>query len=524
MPVAHEFNPDMVLISAGFDSASGDPLGACEVTPEGFYNMTQQLMVLAKGRVVLALEGGYNLNSISNSYLACMQALLGDPSPETPCGRALLPETLPLIEKVRNELKKYWPVLGIEMKVKRPVPPTPAPSLSAEEISKLVMEKDLLSPSSERKGDIEELEPEALKDLVGHLSKLSTGERVGSPYDTEHASTSTVAAAQQAPERLSNAADVGASVLELEMKEIGEDDVNVILELSRVHSATQSGTSREPKGGDRAHRKIREGQVKSIKQVDTPVEVDDDINAKSWGLAVKGGSTDTVDDLSSAEEALPDNSGEESGYIWYLCYGSNMWKPRFMCYISGGQVEGMSRACQGCRDTTPPLASEWLTISNALFFGHESTHMWGLGGVAFLDPIPEDGISTITRLYKITKQQFNDVFSQENREKLGKEWVNDSHIDKLRVGGSTTSHLLDILEDDWYGTLMYLGEKDGLPILTFTCSESHMEKFRSGELGTFGPSDSYRAVIARGLVEDSGISEEKAFNYLLSATLPPKHS
>jgi histone deacetylase 4/5 len=66
------------------------------------------------------------------------------------------------------------------------------------------------------------------------------------------------------------------------------------------------------------------------------------------------------------------------------------------------QVEGMSRACQGCRDTTPPLASEWLTISNALFFGHESTHMWGLGGVAFLDPIPEDGISTITRLYKIT--------------------------------------------------------------------------------------------------------------------------
>ncbi len=56
------------------------------------------------------------------------------------------------------------------------------------------------------------------------------------------------------------------------------------------------------------------------------------------------------------------------------------------------------------------------------------------------------------------------------------------------------------------------------------CSESDMEKFRSGEFGTFGPSDSYRAVIARGLVEDSGISQEKAFNYLLSATLPPKHS
>lgn len=67
-----------------------------------------QLMVLAKGRVVLALEGGYNLNSISNSYLACMQALLGDPSPETPCGRAPLPESLPLIEKVlQNKLYRY---------------------------------------------------------------------------------------------------------------------------------------------------------------------------------------------------------------------------------------------------------------------------------------------------------------------------------------------------------------------------------------------------------------------------------
>lgn len=121
------------------------------------------------------------------------------------------------------------------------------------------MEKDLLTPSSERKGDIDELEPEALKDLVGRLSKLSTGERVGSPSDSEHVSTSTVAAVQQAPERLSNAADLEASELELEMKEIGEDDINVILELSGVHSATQSGTLKEPKGGDRAHLRIRGG-------------------------------------------------------------------------------------------------------------------------------------------------------------------------------------------------------------------------------------------------------------------------
>jgi acetoin utilization deacetylase AcuC-like enzyme len=59
-----------------------------------------QLMELAKGRVVLALEGGYNLGSISNSFLACMQALLNDPYPEISGRRDLQQETLRTIKKV----------------------------------------------------------------------------------------------------------------------------------------------------------------------------------------------------------------------------------------------------------------------------------------------------------------------------------------------------------------------------------------------------------------------------------------
>lgn len=59
-----------------------------------------QLMGLAKGRVVLALEGGYNLVSISNSYLACMQALLGDANPRNSYEWDLLPESLDIIEQV----------------------------------------------------------------------------------------------------------------------------------------------------------------------------------------------------------------------------------------------------------------------------------------------------------------------------------------------------------------------------------------------------------------------------------------
>jgi hypothetical protein len=52
------------------------------------------------------------------------------------------------------------------------------------------------------------------------------------------------------------------------------------------------------------------------------------------------------------------------------------------------------------------------------------------------------------------------------------------------------------------------------------CPESHMEKFRSGEFGTFGPPDSYRNVILRGLVEDLRCTEQEAHEYLSSAILP----
>lgn len=65
------------------------------------------------------------------------------------------------------------------------------------------------------------------------------------------------------------------------------------------------------------------------------------------------------------------------------------------------QIEGMSRACHGCRDATPPELSEWRTIPNRLFFGHKFTRMWGHGGVAFLDPVPEPDVHTHVRIYKI---------------------------------------------------------------------------------------------------------------------------
>ena len=56
MPIAMEYNPDLVIVSAGFDAAAGDTLGGCFVTPAGYAHMTHMLMSLADGKIVVCLE------------------------------------------------------------------------------------------------------------------------------------------------------------------------------------------------------------------------------------------------------------------------------------------------------------------------------------------------------------------------------------------------------------------------------------------------------------------------------------
>ncbi|XP_061583704.1 histone deacetylase 7-like isoform X2 [Cololabis saira] len=79
MPIAHEFSPDVVLVSAGFDAVEGhsSSLGGYNVTAKCFGFLTRQLMSLAGGRVVLALEGGHDLKAICDASEACVSALLG---------------------------------------------------------------------------------------------------------------------------------------------------------------------------------------------------------------------------------------------------------------------------------------------------------------------------------------------------------------------------------------------------------------------------------------------------------------
>uniref|UniRef100_A0A669DFY2 Histone deacetylase n=1 Tax=Oreochromis niloticus TaxID=8128 RepID=A0A669DFY2_ORENI len=109
MPIAQQFSPDVVLVSAGFDAVEGhqSPLGGYNVSAKCFGQLTQLLMGLAGGRVVMALEGGHDLTAICDASEACVSALLGDPWPqEKPC-----PKAYASLERVIEIQSKHWSCL-----------------------------------------------------------------------------------------------------------------------------------------------------------------------------------------------------------------------------------------------------------------------------------------------------------------------------------------------------------------------------------------------------------------------------
>ncbi|NXE97589.1 HDAC7 deacetylase, partial [Menura novaehollandiae] len=113
MPIAHEFSPDVVLVSAGFDAAEGHPapLGGYKVSAKCFGYMTKQLMSLAGGAVVLALEGGHDLTAICDASEACVSALLGhepEPLPEESVRLKPNANAVRSLEAVIQVQSKYW--------------------------------------------------------------------------------------------------------------------------------------------------------------------------------------------------------------------------------------------------------------------------------------------------------------------------------------------------------------------------------------------------------------------------------
>ncbi|XP_060732815.1 histone deacetylase 4 isoform X3 [Tachysurus vachellii] len=113
MPIANEFAPDVVLVSSGFDAVEGhpSPLGGYKLTAKCFGYLTKQLMGLAGGRLVLALEGGHDLTAICDASEACVSALLGnelEPLPEKVLQQRPNLNAVRSMEKVVEAHSKHW--------------------------------------------------------------------------------------------------------------------------------------------------------------------------------------------------------------------------------------------------------------------------------------------------------------------------------------------------------------------------------------------------------------------------------
>ncbi|KOM33099.1 hypothetical protein LR48_Vigan01g265500 [Vigna angularis] len=112
LPIASEFNPDFIIVSAGFDAARGDPLGCCDITPSGYAHMTHVLNTLAGGKLLVILEGGYNLRSISSSATAVIKVLLGEsPGCELENSFPSKAGLLTVLEVLKIQMK-FWLSLG----------------------------------------------------------------------------------------------------------------------------------------------------------------------------------------------------------------------------------------------------------------------------------------------------------------------------------------------------------------------------------------------------------------------------
>ncbi len=115
-PVARQFEPQLVMISAGFDAHYSDPLAGLELTCNGYAKMTEIVKNIAdevcNGRIVASLEGGYNLGAIGHAVSAVINVLgeygvrVEEPGGAPP--DRIQPTMRVTIDEAINIQKKYW--------------------------------------------------------------------------------------------------------------------------------------------------------------------------------------------------------------------------------------------------------------------------------------------------------------------------------------------------------------------------------------------------------------------------------
>ncbi len=105
MPAARAFEPDMVLVSAGFDAHVDDPLAECRLETESYGHLGRHVRALADQLGVpcgAVLEGGYDVDALAASVAATMDALASGGEPRS-VARG------PLVEAEASQVARFWP-------------------------------------------------------------------------------------------------------------------------------------------------------------------------------------------------------------------------------------------------------------------------------------------------------------------------------------------------------------------------------------------------------------------------------
>jgi acetoin utilization deacetylase AcuC-like enzyme len=108
-PAAARFRPQLILVSAGFDAHWNDPLAMMRLSLAGYAHLTRELIhmahILCEGKIVFALEGGYNLDALGHGVRNIAAALLGLDEISDPLGTdtgTKEPDIQPLIAQITS--------------------------------------------------------------------------------------------------------------------------------------------------------------------------------------------------------------------------------------------------------------------------------------------------------------------------------------------------------------------------------------------------------------------------------------
>jgi acetoin utilization deacetylase AcuC-like enzyme len=111
VPLVAAYEPGLVLVSAGFDAHTDDPLADCDVTDAGYARMARALRDAAAGvgaPLGVVLEGGYDLGALTRGLTATLDAVRGAPGAATDTPATPLH---PLAAQARERLARHWPAL-----------------------------------------------------------------------------------------------------------------------------------------------------------------------------------------------------------------------------------------------------------------------------------------------------------------------------------------------------------------------------------------------------------------------------